>query len=90
MSGKVTVTSDGPKDHVKDPTLEQTELRAFLSMLDHSSGIGFGIRHDYAPPGTAVQVEHPHDDDDGFHVTQWYFDDNGKLVKVEHYEGEIG
>ncbi len=69
---------------------DATELRAFLAMLEHAS-IGFGKRIDYKPPGTAVQVEHPHENEEnGFTVTEWAFDENGNLTGVSMYKGEPG
>jgi hypothetical protein len=67
-----------------------TELKAFLKMLERS-GVGHGIRQDYNPPGTAVLVEHPDDDNEtGFWVTDWAFDDAGNLTDISHYRGEPG
>ena len=54
------------------------EKQAFLAMLERA-GIGHGIRHDYNPPGTAVQVEH---EDANLTTTDWLFDVDGKLVGV--------
>lgn len=88
MIGNVSVTSTEPA--AADPTLEPTELRAFLAML-HRSGSGFGTRHDYDTGGESVQVEHPDDDNDvGFWVTEWSFDADGAFASVSHYRGEPG
>jgi len=64
------------------------ERRTFIAMLERA-GIGHGTRRDYHPDGESVQVEHPDEEGDGFHVTDWMFDAAGKLVSVEHYEGEV-
>lgn len=91
MPGPISDTYDGPSDEKpKIPAWAglPTELRAFLAMLRRSN-LGFGTRHDYNPAGTAVMVEHPHEKDSGFHVTEWAFDADGKLTGVELYEGEV-
>ncbi len=64
-----------------------SELRAFLAMLSRI-GIGYGIRYEHNPTGTAVQVEHPHGT--GFYVSEWSFDAEGNLTHVSHFTGEEG
>jgi hypothetical protein len=67
-----------------------TQLQAFLAMLD-GSGVGYGTRIDHNPPGTAVQVEHPDEDNDtGFWVTDWLFDGGGNFLEVIHCRGQPG
>jgi hypothetical protein len=66
-----------------------TELQQFIAMLDRA-GIGHGMRIDYDPCGTAVQVEHAHDEGDGWTVTDWQFDADGRLVDISMYPGEEG
>lgn len=55
-----------------------TELQLFLKMLDRA-GIGHGLRYDYNPPGTAVQVEHEDDDNT---TTDWWFNEAGELEEI--------
>lgn len=52
-----------------------THKEQFVQMLNHS-GIGYGIRYDYNPSGTAVRVEH---EEDELGVSEWWFDDEGNL-----------
>jgi hypothetical protein len=67
-----------------------TELRQFKEMLDRI-GAGYGLRSDYNPPGESVQVEHPDEDNEtGFWVTEWTFDQSGSLTSMGHYRGEPG
>jgi hypothetical protein len=65
-----------------------TELQQFKAMLSRA-GIGHGIRYDY--PGESVQVEHPHEDSETeFTVTDWGFNEAGRLLNVSIYPGEAG
>lgn len=70
-------------------TRNKGEPGAFIDMLERA-GVGHGRRQDYNPDGESVQVEHPHAGDHGFTVSDWQFDAEGKLLRVEPYEGEEG
>lgn len=67
-----------------------TELQQLMAMLDRA-GIGHGLRHDFNPPGTAVQIE---SEDSCAHrdwtSTEFWFDDNGVLQTVTSAEGQEG
>ena len=65
-----------------------SEFQQFKAMLERS-GIGHGLRTDYNPPGTAVQVETDIDDQDGFMVAEFWFDGDGALKEVTCYPGEV-
>lgn len=62
-----------------------TDLKLFSDMLTRA-GVGHGLRHDYNPAGTAVQVE----EEDGKMITEFAFDADGKLLSVHCYEHEEG
>ncbi len=62
------------------------ELKSFVAMLKRA-GIGHGIRHDYNPPGTAVMVESGEEEIE-FMVTEFAFDADGNLTKVQSYPGD--
>lgn len=67
-----------------------TELQQFTAMLSRA-GIGHGLRDDFNPPGTAVQVECDDSSDNReWTVTEFWFDDNGVLQTVEIAEGQEG
>jgi len=67
---------------------QPTEENQLVAMLSRA-GVGFGLRLDHNPGGTAVQIEAEGHDDDWF-VTEFAFDAAGKLTGVVTYEGEIG
>ena len=66
------------------------ELKTFIAMLDRA-GVGYGTRQDYSPPGESVLVEHPVEGTESdFWVSDWSFDEDGNLIDVAHYKGEVG
>jgi hypothetical protein len=66
----------------------QTELQQFKAMLGRA-GVGHGTRHDYNPPGEAVQVECDDSDDSRqWTVCEFVFGEDGKLQTAICYEGQ--
>lgn len=64
-----------------------TEFQQFKAMLERAQ-IGHGLRHDYNPPGESVLVEAG--DEREFTITEFGFNEDGKLVEVVCYPGEPG
>lgn len=77
--------SAGPPEPPKGMT---TELQQLKDMLDRA-GVGHGLRIDYSPPGTAVQIESDDTADDDYEAEFW-FDKDGRLKRVSCYEAERG
>lgn len=67
---------------------DRNEFNQLLAMLDHTK-ISYGIRHDHNPTRNAVLIESPCDDG-GFYVTEFSFDDEGKLKYASVSIGEEG
>ena len=65
-----------------------TDQRAFLAMIERA-GVGHGLRDDFRPPGTAVQIETENGDGDVTTVEFW-FDESGRLKTVHCYESDLG
>lgn len=65
-----------------------TEREQLKAMLDRAN-IGYGLRHDYNPPGESVQVENDIEDSEEM-ITEFVFDASGKLVSVHSYHSERG
>lgn len=61
-----------------------TELQQFKAMLERA-WIGHGLRHDSG--GTTVLVESGENEIE-FMITEFFFDVEGKLEKVQCYPGE--
>lgn len=65
-----------------------TEQQLFTAMLTRA-GVGHGLRHDFEPEGTAVQVE-SEDSMETVMVTEFWFDANGQLKTVHVAEMDMG
>jgi hypothetical protein len=59
--------------------VDMTELQTFVAMLIRSR-VAHGLRQDYNPPGTGVQVEL--NDREPCDVADFQFDNDGNLVGV--------
>lgn len=67
-----------------------TECQQFIAMLTRA-GIGHGLRHDFDPNGTAVQVEIEDEEGtrSGFRIAEFGFDSEGNLREIVTYPGVV-
>lgn len=69
-----------------------TQKQQLIAMLD-SSGTGYGKTDHWSGgvvSGSSVLVEAPREFEDEWYVTDFKFDNDGKLVEVFGYPGEKG